>query len=580
MIIGPMMSLSKFTQRRKQQILLDPNFQKWCTNYLAAVFRDRARGVFTSYLAVDRMAKSDGIYITASEWELVKEMVDLAIKNNEVINVFDRRFSRFQHPMTSVYQSQQQNRRLATKDSKSFDAGFNLIEAYDRTTIEYDKQHAEQAFKFWANKYLKQLIQDVAKKGEFTKNLMLEREFKDAAHCEGVLDDLCDLSKFANVDSSEVHITNKKLKIFTKPLRRLFHQKRERYRNNLSRIVIQKPPLPNPIPEWTKKNQAKVSYWPKKEFLDEYEDLEKLPAETLNVVIDPSAFNSCVGSDDFCHRVHLILLYVLQRHNMKWVSGKTLSGWLRVDQHDFESWANEHLATKKSTRSFGVTFFSLKSRLIKKGIKMSDVAISDEEQTLPDSKPNEAASAEAKPKPLVGSTEFETLIAQFLASGNMIWRSTDSIAEATGYTVEELSNYLNNSQTIIRRPGQKANVVYYASFARVKEGMKEPPANSNPAAVGSAANDAKDEGKPEEKKKAKVEKSLIGPKELLAFAMLHTHSDGIIRIMNFYGNQIAVRHPEAFSHFTQAQKNLSAGVALLKDGVKVGDKLLPELEEL
>ena len=50
--------------------------------------------------------------------------------------------------------------------------------------------------------------------------------------------------------------------------------------------------------------------------------------------------------------------------------------------------------------------------------------------------------------------------------------------------------------------------------------------------------------------------------------------------MNFYGNRLGIRHPEALACLTRAEKELQQGVSLLKTGIKVKDKRLPTHDDI
>ena len=405
------------------------------------------------------------------------------------------------------------------------------------------------------------------------------REFRDAAHEEGVLDKVSDLSRYAGFPDQATRIDCKQFQVFKKPLRRIYNENKNKANNlNIIRFNSKKDDLVKPkiiIPDKRYHKKFKKVGFLENE-INEYTDLAAIPAETLDVTIHPIALPGRLDNPEFKDVVARALLYTLKNRNTKWVSGSVLSSWFQVDRRSFEDWAKDHFEVRVG-RSNGNLFFGLKSLLPNRVSKN----MSNDEQKPAEQQSTETESQE---RPSLGTPAFETLIAQFLST-DAVWRNLDTMVEKLKYSKEELVSYLDASPSVARRASKTAGKVLYALFARCNEPAKTA---TEVATAGSATSVATTTDTTtttvEEKKKvnvaSKVEKPLVSVKEILAFGMLHEINDSLIRVMNFYGNGLAVHHTEAFSQLSQAQKKLSDGVSLLKNGTKINDKLLPELEAL
>jgi hypothetical protein len=148
------------------------------------------------------------------------------------------------------------------------------------------------------------------------------------------------------------------------------------------------------------------------------------------------------------------------------------------------------------------------------------------------------------------SKEFEQAMMMTLTEDDKRWKSLPYLAKRFKRTQAELESKLNKFNGLVRKVGEK-EAIFYGLSART---------------VGA-------EPKHEVKEKRQ-------PAGLMALLMLHPLCDGVLRVMNFYGNKLAMSHPDAYAHFAKAQKELSNGIALLMKELHVRDRQLPDIEEV
>jgi len=393
-------------------------------------------------------------------------------------------------------------------------------------------------------------------------------------------DVLVDVGRFCG----KMSITNPQLSLFRKPLDYLLS-------NTNGRVAMPTTPLIGEIPEQDARHAL--------------DDILICPEEELKVIVRPVALKSKIGTPEFEKAVRKMMGYCLQR-GFQWLSSSYLAKAFQVDQRCFEEWAdkNPYLQSGEGVE-LGVFFYRLTPlRELKKmslfGLAQSrgkkamsnkqaeiaeDNASGDDATEAAAATAAEEAAAPAAADPAtsatIGSDEFEQQVTQFLSESKKSWRSSEVIATALSVEVAELETWLRQSPAFQSRPGGKKDEpkTYFALVCRFEE--KQPVTVGSVAATNANRPETSATKKDDEKdKKNKKQRSSIRNKELLAFAMLYQLLNALVSCMAHYANSLATYHREAFTHLTQAEKELSSGVALLKSSLKVDDKKLPPPEEL
>jgi len=169
--------------------------------------------------------------------------------------------------------------------------------------------------------------------------------------------------------------------------------------------------------------------------------------------------------------------------------------------------------------------------------------------------------------------KFEAAVVQILTSGSL-WRSSETISATGGWDKEKLEACLDKNVSFIKKPSKEVGKCYYALLTRLVE--KTAVTTPETSTIVVEAPEKKDEVVKDEKKAFSSPHTY----EVMAFAMLRRIGDELVRVMNFYGNRIAIHHSEPFSHFTTAQKHLMSGITLLQKELKIKDGQLPKSEDI
>ena len=388
------------------------------------------------------------------------------------------------------------------------------------------------------NEYLQAVMQNAI---NATSSVLQWKHITDFAACTGPID-----------------ITNPELSLFQQPLDYLLGGVNERRMMPASFPVAFPESTPNAL-----------------------DDILICPEEELQVILDPVPIKSKVGTAEFDRAVKKMFTHCLQR-GFKWLSAYHVAKAFQIDQRSFEEWAdaNPYFQCAEGAES-GVFFYGLtplrelrRNQMTLFG-RMNGAAMTTDAKPDQGSAPTavDAVDASAAAAPVVtGSDEFERLATQFLTESKTPWRSSEAIAGALSVDVPELETWMRKSPAFQSRPSAKKDEekTYFALVTRFEEKQAAAtPANHTPTKP--VAKDDKKNRKP---------RSSIRPKELLGFAMMYQILNALIQCLDHYANSFATYHREAFAHITQAQKELSSGVALLKSALKVDDKKLPPPEEL
>ena len=461
-------------------------------------------------------------------------------------------------------------------------------------------------FKYFANQYLRRLYNEVISvSGDFESyNVFLWNEICTAAgSVNGKAQIFIDFGKYESLPSSAFHIDNPDLELFIEPIKYLY-KKFARHTRSLRRNKVTPISHTNDIDP--------LSY------LDNNNVNDPLlgSAEELIVITHPVAVQSKIGTPNFDREVKKTLTYCIQ-HGLTWITSGQLATYFRVDQRNFEKWAdnNPGLRCREGVEP-GVFYYCLTplEDLEMATNKTSDAAQEAAATAVADPDNNStakgapASAAEAstdaaiqavaaggeplaiiKPPQDVEDDSFEQSVTQFLNESEKMWRSSESIATKFGLDKASVESWLETHSAFIRRPSSKQNddIIYFGLNSRADDrksalaaatAAQANKATQTPASTNGATTTAK--AKKAEEAKKKKQRSSITQKELLSFGAMYAVRNQLVHTMAFYANCIATRHPEAFAHLTQAEKELDSGLALLKNSIKIDDKRLPPCEEL
>lgn len=250
--------------------------------------------------------------------------------------------------------------------------------------------------------------------------------------------------------------------------------------------------------------------------------------ETLDVTAIPIAIDSPIGTPVFEAKVIGILCEGL-KHGYKYIASGWITKLLKIDKRDFEKWADSNpKLIRKDGVSPGVYYYTLAKTM----------------------------TAHA-----IGTTEFDAQLTVILTEDDKPWKSTAYLAKALEVDETEFIAWADKSPALVRRfSPKKEGIIYYALSNRIVE--------------------KKEEKKSENTQKVLPLSSSITVEEFLSLGMLHEISANLIRVMEHYGNRLAVRHADAFAYLTRAEKELRNGIVLMRDGLKVKDKQLPSVDDL
>lgn len=265
-------------------------------------------------------------------------------------------------------------------------------------------------------------------------------------------------------------------------------------------------------------------------YLDNYDILE--------VNAEPVVIPSIIGSPEFETRVLNVLAHCLAK-GWKMVAAHTLAQHFKVDQRELEEYLDNNPKFEwQSGKSTGVYYYCMAKK----------------EGTYP-----------------IDSDDFKQKLIQILREDAKPWKGVPYLAKSMQCKDEDFVKWADVSTLLIRKPSQKNKDQFlYALLDRVGGGA-EPPKEEK----------KQEEKKPKADKKQKNSpNSSITDEERFALAQLHLICSQMLNVMDFYANRLAIRHTEAFSHLTKAEKDLRAGVALLQADLKVEDKRLTPLDKV
>ncbi len=457
-------------------------------------------------------------------------------------------------------------------------------------------------FKSFANEYLRRLYNEVISVSNDVEmcNIFLWNEIRNAASTCGKARIFIDFNRYEAIPADSFHIDNPDLAEFSVPIRYLYKQS-----------------LKNRSLQWPKTKMPTIPHTGIDRFdsFDNNDATDPLlcPAEELTVIAHPVAVQSKIGTPDFDREVKKTLTFCIQQ-GLTWITSGQLATYFKVDQRNFEKWAdtNPALSCREGLEP-GIFFYRLTPLEELEMNKPSDAsqeaeatAVAEADANAEDTTsgaPSSAAEAAVQaavqavaagagealpvisPPQEVGSNTFERLVTQFLNESDKLWRSSESIATKFGVEQEKVEEWMSSQAAFMRRPSAKTNddTIYFGLQTRsgdTRPALLAAQAQAAASANGSVAAANNPKAKKAEADKKKKQRSSITQKELLSFGGLYAVRNQFVQLMAFYANGIAARHPEAFAHLTQAEKELDNGLGLLKNSIKLDDKKLPPCEEL
>lgn len=251
------------------------------------------------------------------------------------------------------------------------------------------------------------------------------------------------------------------------------------------------------------------------------DSLKDQTEEIVEISQKPVEFPSEIGSTSFEKKLLKFLVVSLQKG---WTSVAThfIAKSFEVDKRELEKWAekSEEVNISKGKKE-GVFYLSL----VKKEGTFS-----------------------------IGSDEFERELALLLTEDDdKIWKSSKYICKKLNVDEKEFTAWAYENKFLVRKLGKEDGVVYWGLVERFK---------------------------PQKKADESKIPSSISEEEKIALAILHSACNTIVNTLNKYGNRLATRHMKSFKCLVKAQKELSSGIAILKNNLKIDDKSLPNLEEI
>lgn len=534
-------------------------FEQWAHNYLCRFWERVVIPGRKSWPSID--------------WFLWSEFKEAVFHTNKSQGFFDiHSFRKYRDPKRNW------NARIHKPMMKDLVAPLRFLYKKKRKARRGSKLH----FRTFANDYLRRLYNEVVSvSGDDSKcNIYLWDEIRTAASMCGMGVIFSNFDKYESIKPDSFHIDNPDLADFGVPLRHIY----------------KKYPCYTHMPRYPKMPTIpltgidSLSHWNDNDAADPL----LCPAEELTVIVHPVAVQSKMHSPDFERAVKKALTYCIQR-GYTWMTSETLAEFFKVDQRNFEKWADDNPAFRCQEGSEpGVFFYRLTPledlEMTTEAVSVDEVAEAEAEAAANASAPVGAPSSAAEAAlpivkvPLeVGSDEFEQEVTQFLNESEKLWRSTESIANTLGVDREKMETWMLSQAAFARRPSNKKDddTVYFGLASRVsdKKAAAAIAQAQATAAANGAATAAQTKAKAKKDKK-KQQSSSITQKELLSFGAMYGIRNQLIQAMAFYANGIATRHPEAFAHLTQAEKELDSGLALLKNSMKLEDRKLPPCEEL
>lgn len=258
-----------------------------------------------------------------------------------------------------------------------------------------------------------------------------------------------------------------------------------------------------------------------------------LPVEELQITINNDVSASKFDSPDFLKSV-LSRLYCARVKSMKWLALSAIAKCMKVDAQEFDKWGQEQPRLERRIGKGGdkIVYYGLS--------KLDSIKIGDE--------------------------RFTQALVMVLTEDKKNWKSLSYIANKLQVDEKELGDLLPKYSGLLRKVGDGGKVFY---------GMQD-------RVLASQTLEESKKGK--SKGKAKKGSLHIDNgttiEAIMALSMLHPTCDTLLRVMNFYGNRLAVRHSDAYAFLARAQKELSNGVAILMKDLEVKDRQMPDLERV
>jgi phage antirepressor YoqD-like protein len=250
--------------------------------------------------------------------------------------------------------------------------------------------------------------------------------------------------------------------------------------------------------------------------------VKDIPEETIDISIVPVEMPTEIGTEIFEKQIIKFLLGCLKRNWTK-VSANCVAKQFKVDQKELEKWANtnKEIIVTKGTNKAGVLYLSLAKK----------------DDTFP-----------------VGSDDFERSVALLLTEDKKVWKSSRYLSKKLNVDEKEFLAWAYTNKFLVRKLGKEDDVIYWGLLERFNL--------------------------PEKKESEKNIPSSTSDEERFALAIAQTLCNNLVSMLNTYGNRLATRHKKPFKYLVRAQKELLAGVALLRSGLKINENQLPKIEEV
>lgn len=265
------------------------------------------------------------------------------------------------------------------------------------------------------------------------------------------------------------------------------------------------------------------------------DDITLLPEEIILVNMEQQTMGNQLDVELLSKILdHLICA---RKKGMKLVSVKSMSQYFNIDLNELDKWLQIHSQVERKITGKGIVCYGLS--------KIKEIDSLD-------------------------SPEFTVIITMILSEDDKLWKSLGYISAKinTGnihFSENAVEERLAKCSGLLRKVGDK-DVIYYGLIDRMSHVMSN--------------QQNKNKNKKKKSTKIKQQQPSYDRSILMALSMLHPNCDTLLRVMNFYGNKIAVNHSEAYAFIAKAQKDLSRGVSLLMNDLKISDKQMPDLEKI
>ena len=290
----------------------DEKFMKWARRYLRRVCEEAAIGTFDLADKLTAIMEKSSKPLTLEHWD---ELYNCHRYRKAQIYFFNRPLIDFLYPLSQIYNTEPdilESRRMFRMSPKKRRKGGGKCKGV--------------MFDDFANGYLKLFFHQVVRNNVILlpSHHYLWQELHDAAEAIKSVEKFSSLAKWLDIPDRKIHIRHKALRDFVAPLRKIYDKADIRRRLVLAR------------PQHFRRERL---YYPGPKSNDF--DLRDIPAETIDVTVFPVELKSKIEGDGFGRAVIKLLTHCL-KVGYSWIPSGGLADALRVDQREFENWADEN----------------------------------------------------------------------------------------------------------------------------------------------------------------------------------------------------------------------------------------------